>query len=327
MTEQLSLIPDKLITPKARKVVLTDLPEDLIGPEPEPEFIDSIRKFGFLQPIVLLEHDNIYQVACGRRRIRAARALGLISIPANIYPLGWTPASVLTLIENTHRKDNLPAQLDAIATLRLSATPEEICVAVGMSQPELAQAIKMLDALVPELRNAMRDGRIKTSTAKQAAKLPVEQQQALAQQDNIKSKDVAALQRQQPTEEQPASLLQPEIHYGDRIRGKTLDGEILEGIADKVGHKYVRLATGEDLTMGTVELLEAEGGLAELEALESVKEPFAESPSELTRGKVARQNWKLQAKPLIEQLLQIVPEDEETRQYLELVADALKAKA
>jgi ParB/RepB/Spo0J family partition protein len=378
MTEQLSLIPEKLITPKARKVVLTDLPEDLIGPEPEPEFIDSIRKFGCLQPIVLLEHDNIYQVACGRRRIRAARALGLISIPAQIYPLGWTPASVLTLIENTHRKDNLPAQLDAIATLRLSATPEEICTAVGITHQELNQAVKMPDALVPELRDAMKEGRIKTTTAKQAAKLPVEQQRELAERETIKSKDVAALQKQNPTVEQSTNLLPTiEINYGDRIRGQTKDGELLEGIADKVGNTFVILATGEILLMETVELLQAEGGLAELAALENSEEPLSEGDhvkgynpeansdvvgkiilishpldsamvetetgdrvslqySELQRltvkqtdssGKVARQSWKLEAKGLVQKLLAIVPDGEETRQYLELVADALRAKA
>jgi ParB/RepB/Spo0J family partition protein len=321
MAEQLSLIPEKLVTPKARKVVLTDLPEDLMGPEPEPEFIESVKKFGILQPIGLVEDGKTYQVAFGRRRIRAARAIGLISIPAQIYPQGWTPASVLTLIENKHRKDNLPAQLDAIATLRLSATPEEICVAVGMTQSELAQAIKMLDTLVPELRDAMRNGQIKPSTARQAAKLPVEQQQELAKQDIIKSKDVVVLQRQQPTEEQPANLLPlVEIDYGDRIRGKTLKGEMLEGIAVQVGHKYVRLSTGEDLTMETVELLEA--------ALESVGEPQAEALAAVAQNeKVSKQSWKLQAKSLLEQLLEIVPAGEDVRQYLELVADDLKKKA
>ncbi len=111
MTQQLNLIPDKLVTPKARKVILTELPEDLLGPEPEQGFIASIQKYGFLQPIGLLEDGDRYQVAYGRRRIRAARMLGLISIPSLIYPLGWTPAHVLTLIENTHRTDNLAANL------------------------------------------------------------------------------------------------------------------------------------------------------------------------------------------------------------------------
>jgi hypothetical protein len=190
--------------------------------------------------------------------------------------------------------------------------------------PELNKAIKMLNELAPELREAMKEGRIKTTTAQKAAKLPVEQQQELAKQDIIKSKDVVVLQKQ-PTEEQPVNLLQPvAIDYGDRIRGKTLKGEMLEGIAEQVGHKYVRLSTGEDLTMETVELLEAEGGLA---ALESVGEPFAEASSDQTSDKVSKQSWKLQAKPLIEQLLEIVPEGEDIREYLELVANSLKGKS
>ncbi len=189
--------------------------------------------------------------------------------------------------------------------------------------PELNKAIKMLNELAPELREAMKEGRIKTTTAQKAAKLPVEQQQALAKQDTIKAKDLVVLQRQQ-TEEQPANLLQPVvINYGDRIRGKTLDGEILEGIADQIGHKYVRLSTGEALTTETVELLEAEGGLAELE---SVGEPFAEASSP-ANSKVSKPSWKLQAKPLIEKLLDIVPEEEDIREYLEVVANSLKGKS
>jgi hypothetical protein len=226
----------------------------------------------------------------------------------------------LTLIENTHRTDNLAAKLEAIDTLRKNATPEEICTAVGISQPELTKAIKLLNELAPELRTAMKEGRIKTTAAQKAAKLPFEQQQVLAKQDIIKSKDVVILQKQQPTEEQPANLLQSvEVNYGDRIRGKTLKGEMLEGIADRVGHKYVRLSTGEDLSMETVELLEA--------ASENVGEPFAEAPSGQTNDKVSKQSWKLQAKPLIEQLLEIVPAGEDVREYLELVADTLKKKA
>jgi ParB/RepB/Spo0J family partition protein len=274
MSEQLSLIPEKLTSPKDRKVVLTELPEDLSGPLPEPEFIDSIRKYGFLQPIGLIDGET-YQVAYGRRRIRAARSLGLISIPARIYPLGWTPASVLTLIENTHRQDNLAAKLEAIDTLRKSATPEEICTAVGISQPELSKAIKMLNELAPELIEAMREGRIKTTIAQRAAKLPIEQQQALAKQDTIKAKDVAQYQ--------PAPL--------------TKNAELLP-----------EPVSSEPMT--------------EADALDET--PLKPAASQ---GKVSKQSWKLQAKPLIAQLLQVVPEDEEMRQYIELLADALKVKA
>ena len=321
MSEQLSLIPEKLVSPKARKVVLTELPEDLSGSEPDQGFIDSIQKYGFLQPIGLLEDGDIYQVAYGRRRIRAARTLGLISIPSLIYPLGWTPASVLTLIENTHRQDNLAAKLEAIETLRKSATPEEICTAVGISLPELNKAIKMLNELTPELREAMKEGRIKTTTAQKAAKLPVEQQQALAKQDTIKAKDVARYEPAPPTKtvELLPDAQSVEVDKGDRVRGLSRDGEIVEGIVDLAGRTKIKLDTGEMLEMETVERLEARS--EPLEPEEAI-EPHTENPS----GKVSKQSWKLQAKPLVEQLLKVVPEDEELRQYIELLADELKAR-
>jgi ParB/RepB/Spo0J family partition protein len=275
MSEQLSLIPAKLTNPKARKVILTELPADLSGPEPEQGFIESIKKYGFLQPIGLVENGETFQVAYGRRRIRAARSLGLLSIPALIYPQGWTPASVLTLIENTHRQDNLAAKLEAIDALRKSATPEEICTAVGISQPELNKAIKMLNELAPELIEAMREGRIKTTIAQKAAKLPIEHQKTLAKQDSIKAKDLARYEPAPPTKN--AELL-PEP-------------ESSESMAEEVAPDEIPI------------------------------NPAA------PQSKVSKQSWKLQAKPLIAQLLQVVPEDEEMRQYIELLAAELKVKA
>jgi ParB/RepB/Spo0J family partition protein len=325
MNEQLSLIPEKLISPKARKVVLTELPENLIGADPEPEFIESVRKYGILQPIVLIEQGDAYQVAFGRRRIKAARTVGFISIPAHIYPQGSMSAQVLTLIENRHRSDNLPAQLDAIATLRLSATPEEICLAVGMTQAELNKAIKLLNELTPELREAMKEGRIKTTTAQKAAKLPIEHQKELAQQDLIKAKDLARYEPAPPTKtvellSEPQPMDAFEINSGDHVRGKNSAGEMIEGVVDLAGRTKIKLSTGEMLEMETVERLEADS--EELEPAEAI-ETHPENPS----VKVSKQSWKVQAKTLVEQLLQVVPEDEELRPYLELMADALKVRS
>ena len=290
MTDQLSLIPEKLVSPKARKVVLTTLPEELSGPEPDQSFIESVQKFGILQPIGLIEKEGEYQVAYGRRRIKAARSLGLISIPSLIFPLGWTPASVLTLVENTHRTDNLAAKLEAIAELRLSATPEEICAAVGVSEKELNEAIKLLNDLTPELQEAMKEGRIKTTTAKKAAKLPQAQQQELAKQDKIKSKDVDQYLQAQTRQRTEASVLFDEGR-------EEADGE-----------------TNDDF---------AEGGFTGQETT-PVPQAVKSSPAST---KLSKSSWKLQAKPLVEQLMAIVPEsEEEVHQYLELLSDVFKTK-
>jgi ParB/RepB/Spo0J family partition protein len=202
MQQQLSLIPEKLASPKQRKVPLDELPMDLIGAEPEQSFIESIKKFGILQPIGLMENGDGYQVAFGRRRIKAARALEMLSIPALIYPQGWTPISTLTLIENKQRSDNIAAALDAIAQLRLIASSEEICAATGITQQELSKAIKLIDGLTPELQSAVKEGRMTSSTAQKAIKLPVNQQQLLSQQEAIKPKDVAQYLQVQKSEAQ-----------------------------------------------------------------------------------------------------------------------------
>ncbi len=97
---QLKLLPDKPVAPKFAYVSLSELPQILPGSYPDKAFIQSVEKFGVLQPIGLIESDQGYLVAFGRQRILATRKLGLISIPAQIYPAHWTPGEILTLVEN-----------------------------------------------------------------------------------------------------------------------------------------------------------------------------------------------------------------------------------
>jgi ParB/RepB/Spo0J family partition protein len=195
MEDQLQLLPEKPITPKTRKVCLSELPESIPGPEPDKTLVESVSKFGILQNIGLIESDSGYQIAYGRRRIKSARKLELISIPANIYPVGWTPREVLTLVENQRRKSNLAADLEAVEALRLRATTDEICLAVGMSKPQLGKILKLIDSLIPQLRQALNEGRMTASTAHKAVRLTPEQQEHLAALETIKAKDVDELLR------------------------------------------------------------------------------------------------------------------------------------
>jgi hypothetical protein len=50
------------------------------------------------------------------------------------------------------------------------------------------------------------------------------------------------------------------------------------------------------------------------------------SQSSQSNTKIAEDSWRIQAKPLIMKLLEIVPEDEEVLQYIQLVANELKIK-
>jgi|GEM_PF-4775864 len=193
--QQLQLLPEQPVSPEIRQVSVKELPEQLPGSEPGKAFIQSVEKFGILQPVGLIESNFGYHVAFGRRRIKAARLLELDSIPAHIYPADWTPTEVLTLVENQQRRDNLAAKLEAIASLRLKATMNEICLAVGVTKTELRSAIRLIDGLIPELRLALAEGRMTASTAQKAVRLAPEQQQTLAEFETIKGKDVEHLLR------------------------------------------------------------------------------------------------------------------------------------
>jgi ParB family transcriptional regulator, chromosome partitioning protein len=228
---------------------------------------------GVLQPIGLVETNNGYQIGFGRRRIKAARLLGMVAIPANIYPQEYVSPATLTLIENKQRSDNVAAALDAIAQLRLIATQEEICYATGLTQPELDKAIKLLNGLTHEMQAAVKQGKITSSAAMKATKLPEEQQRELSQQEIIKPRDISRLLNE---------------HVQDVP--KPTNGTLLQ------------------------------------DDPEELNSPVELSGQPQAHKNIAKDSWRIQAKPMIMKLLEIVPKDEEAMQYIQLLAQELKIK-
>ena len=69
------------------------------------ELVESIEKYGVLQPIVLRSIDKDYEVIAGDRRVRAARKAGLSMIPASIRDdLSDEDALFLQATENLQRQ-------------------------------------------------------------------------------------------------------------------------------------------------------------------------------------------------------------------------------
>lgn len=86
-----------------------------VDPEAMDGLIQSIGALGLLQPIVVVKrqvmrHDqqvliDTYHVVCGRRRVRAVRALGWNAIPAVIHEMGDVPRKMAVISENLHRQE------------------------------------------------------------------------------------------------------------------------------------------------------------------------------------------------------------------------------
>jgi len=79
---------------------------------------DSIRQHGVLEPILVKQVGETFEVIAGERRTRAAQAAGLQNIRAVILDLDETQSLEIAIIENLQREDLNPVEeTDAVLTL------------------------------------------------------------------------------------------------------------------------------------------------------------------------------------------------------------------
>ena len=74
------------------------------------ELSESIKQFGLLQPILVQQRDNYYEIIAGERRWRAAKIAGLKELPAIIMDLSENEVLEISLIENIQRQDLNPIE-------------------------------------------------------------------------------------------------------------------------------------------------------------------------------------------------------------------------
>lgn len=184
---QLQLIPDTPPTPEDLVVELVPLDQlpadaDLPGDAPASAFVDSIRRFGLLQPIVVMQNGSGYKIAAGRRRTKGARAAGLTHIPAVIYPAGYALPQVIALIENQQRSRNIASDYLAIRKLAdQGAAESDIVAATGMPLGTIRARLRLAN-LIPPLHEAFLAGSISATVADQTSTLGEALQEQLAAQ-------------------------------------------------------------------------------------------------------------------------------------------------
>lgn len=108
----------------------------------------SIREHGVIQPILVTETLDGYQLVAGERRVRAARMAGLERIPAVIRQLADQQQLELALVENLQRED-----LDPIESARayrqlideFAFSQEALAIRVGRARSTVANTLRLLD--------------------------------------------------------------------------------------------------------------------------------------------------------------------------------------
>jgi len=108
----------------------------------------SIKDQGVLQPILVRPQGDGYEVIAGERRLRAARALGLESVPAIIKHVSVEEAFVIALVENIQREE-LNAIEEAQAFRRLideyKLSQEDVARAVAKDSSTISNTMRLLN--------------------------------------------------------------------------------------------------------------------------------------------------------------------------------------
>ncbi len=132
------------------------------------ELSDSIRQFGLIQPILVQDRKDHYEIIAGERRWRAAKMAGLKEIPVIIRDYSEQEIMEISLIENIQREDLNPIE-EAQAYKRLltefNLKQDEVAERVSKSRAAVTNSIRLLK-LCDNVQQMVIDDMISTGHAR-----------------------------------------------------------------------------------------------------------------------------------------------------------------
>jgi ParB family chromosome partitioning protein len=165
----------------------------------------SIREHGVIQPILVTETIDGYQLVAGERRVRASRIAGLERIPAVVRQLGDREQLELALVENLQREDLDPLETaDAYRQLieDFGFSQDAVAAKVGRARSTVANTLRLLD-LAPGVQAAVADGRLTEGHGRALGGLPTDLQDRVI--DSVVGQELSVRQ----TEELVRRLREP----------------------------------------------------------------------------------------------------------------------
>ena len=262
-----SLIPDKVSTKPAPKEAAAEKPVsehaadavimdiDKVEPNREQprkkfdedkllELAESIRQFGVLQPLLVQERDDYYEIIAGERRWRAAKKAGIKEVPVVIKNLTEQEIMEISLIENIQREDLNPIE-EAQAYKRLltefNLKQDEVAERVSKSRTAVTNSMRLLK-LCDEVQQMIIDDMITTGHARALISIEdAEQQYTIAQKvfdEKLSVRDVEKLVK---------NLNKPEKAKKEPITDKALEAvyqDLEEKLKQSLGTKVAITSKG-----------------------------------------------------------------------------------
>ena len=126
------------------------------------ELANSIKEKGIIQPIIVTKINDKYEIIAGERRWRAARLVGLKTIPAIVRQIEENERLELSLIENIQRENLDPvdeAKAYKLLIEKFNLSQEELARRVGKERSTIANSLRLLN-LPHRILEDLKEGRL-----------------------------------------------------------------------------------------------------------------------------------------------------------------------
>jgi ParB family chromosome partitioning protein len=252
---------------------LVDIPISSIRPNPSQprehfdeealaSLAESIREVGVLQPVLVREADDGYELIAGERRWRAARRVGHQTIPAIVRVADDAALLQQAIIENVQREQLNPLE-EAAAYQQLiedfSFTHDEVAARVGKSRAAVTNTLRLLQ-LPPAVQRLVKDGALRMGHARALLGTPdrafLEQLARRTVAEDLSVREVEGAIRHR--EDTPTVRAVAQARGGSRLRppglleleellGEFLDTRVRISMGPKHGRVQIDFANLEDL--------------------------------------------------------------------------------
>jgi ParB family chromosome partitioning protein len=238
----------------------THQPREHFDEEALAALAESIREVGVLQPVLVREAGDGFELIAGERRWRAARRVGLQTIPAIVRRADDASSLQQAIVENVQRESLNPLE-EAAAYQQLiedfGLTHDDVAARVGKRRATVTNTLRLLQ-LPPTIQRYLQEGSLRMGHARALLATPdrafQEQlaKRAVAEDMSVRAVEEAVRARTgepAPTRSKDATpkLRPPGLLELEELLGDYLETRVHVTMGPKLGHVVIDFATLEDL--------------------------------------------------------------------------------
>ena len=222
------------------------------------ELSDSIKQFGVIQPLIVQDRKDHYEIIAGERRWRAAKKAGLKEVPVIIKNYTDQEIVEISIIENIQREDLNPIE-EALAYKRLleefNLKQDQVAERVSKSRTAVTNSMRLLK-LCDKVQQMIIDEMITTGHARAILSIEdPEEQYNLAQKifdEKLSVREVEKLMKNhgKPAKEKKMKNSQLEVIYQDieeKLKQKLGAKVVINSKGNGAGKMEIEFYTHDDL--------------------------------------------------------------------------------